>query len=116
MLSLIAKVLVSAVLVVIVSEVSKRTTYVGGMIASLPVVSILAMIWLYNDERDVTKVSGLATSTFWFVLPSLVLFILLPVFLKKQLGFSLSLSLAAAATMLSYLAMIGIFKLIGYKL
>ena len=79
----LVKLIISAALIVIISEVSKRYTWVGGLLASLPLVSYLAMIWLYVDTRDAAKVSALSWSVFWLVLPSLSLFIVLPLLLKK---------------------------------
>ncbi len=83
MLYYILKFTISALLIVAVSEVSKRFSLVAGILASLPIVSVLAMIWLYIDTSSVEKVTKLSTSIFWMVLPSLSLFIMLPVLLKK---------------------------------
>ena len=93
------KVLVSAVLIVAVAELSKRSTLWGGLLASLPLISVLAMIWLYIDTRDTARIAAFAGNVFWLVLPSLLLFLLLPLLLKKGLNFygSLTVSIAAAA-------------------
>ena len=72
------KVVLTSVLVVAVSEAGKRNTFLAAILASLPLVSVLAMIWLYVDTRDVEKVASLASGIFWLVLPSLVLFVTLP--------------------------------------
>ena len=69
---------ITALVVVTVSEVAKRSSLLGGVLASLPLVSLLAMLWLYIDTRDSGKVSELATSILWMILPSLSLFVLLP--------------------------------------
>lgn len=95
---------ITAFLVVVVSEVSRRSSIAGGLLASLPLVSVLAMIWLYIDTGSVEKVGALATSVFWLVLPSLSLFILLPILLKKGIGFYLSLGV-------STLVMVGLYAL-----
>ncbi len=102
------KVLVSAVLIVAVSEIAKRSTFIGGLIASLPLVSILAFVWLYVDTRSAEKIAALSYSIFWLVLPSLSLFVALPWLLKKTGNFYLSLG-GAIATML---AIYGILVLI----
>ncbi len=85
------KVLITAVLIVIVTEVSKRTGYLGGLIASLPLVSYLSIIWLYaendNKQEAVQIVSQHATSVLWFVLPTLPFFLVLP-WLLKHLPFA----------------------------
>jgi len=110
------KVLISAVIIATVSEVAKRTPTWGGLIGSLPLVSILAMTWLYLDTRDSAKVAGLAGSTLWFVLPSLLLFILLPLLLKAGKPFWLSMTISLIATALGYLMMAGVLKKFGVNL
>ena len=72
----VLKFFISALLIVAISEISKRYSLAAGILASLPVVSVLAMIWLYIDTSSVEKVSKLSTSIFWMVLPSLSLFII----------------------------------------
>ena len=71
------KVLLTAVLVVAISEAAKRSTLLGGILASLPLTSLLAFIWLYGESGDTGKIASLSVSIFWYVLPSLVLFIAL---------------------------------------
>lgn len=78
------KFVLSALLIVLVSEISKRSATFGGLLASLPLVSYLGMIWLYIDTKDAQKVSDLSASIFWLVLPSLSLFIALPLLLKRM--------------------------------
>jgi hypothetical protein len=110
------KVAVTAALVVLISELSRRSTLAGALLASLPLVSVLAMIWLYLDTRDVTRVAALSRSVFWLVLPSLVLFMLLPVLLQRGHGFYASLSVSLGATVVSYGAMVGVARMIGLRL
>lgn len=112
----VAKLAITAALVVIISEVARRYSFAGAVIASLPVVSVLAMTWLYLDEHDVDKVAKLATGTFWMVIPSLVLFIVLPLLLKRNVNFFVSLGLACTATAVSYLAMVFVLTKVGIKL
>lgn len=92
-------------LVVAVSEISKRSSLVGGLLASLPLVSYLGMIWLYAETESQEKVADLSKSVFWLVLPSLPFFVLLPVLLRKTDNFYLSFGAATVA-------MIGIYTLI----
>jgi hypothetical protein len=96
------KVLISAVIIVAVSEVSKRSSFYGGLLAALPLVSFLALIWLYLDTKDTVKVARLSTSIFWLVLPSLAFFLVLPPLLKMKLNFYLSLGLATALMLACY--------------
>ena len=96
------KVLLTAVLVVATSEVAKRSTVFGGILASLPLTSLLAFIWLYGETGDTGKVASLSYSVFWYVLPSLVLFIVLPLLLACDVNFWLSLVIACAVTAAAY--------------
>jgi hypothetical protein len=110
------KVLISAVLVVLVAEVAKRSSSWGGIIASLPLVSLLALGWLYYDTHDIAKVAGLARSTLWFVLPSLAFFLIFPLLLERGRGFFASLAIASIATGACYLLMVFILKNARVKL
>ena len=76
------KTLVSALLIAAISEIAKRFTWFAAIIASLPITSILAMIWLYYDTKDASRVADLSYGVFWMVAPSLVFFLLLPTLLK----------------------------------
>ena len=78
----LAKLAISATLIVVVSEAAKRSSWLGGLLASLPLVSFLGIIWLYVDTQDTDKVAALSTSIFWLVLPSLSFFLALPLLLK----------------------------------
>ena len=70
------KTTITVLLIVAISEVAKRSSLLGGILVSVPLVSVLAMIWLYYDTRDVEKVISLSHSVFWLVIPSLSLFFL----------------------------------------
>lgn len=100
------KVLLTSVLVVAVSEAAKRSSLLGAILASVPLVSVLAMIWLYIDTRDVEKVADLATGIFWLVLPSLVLFLTLPILLRAGIDFYAALALSIALTVAAFFAMV----------
>jgi hypothetical protein len=112
----LVKVVVTALLVVAISEVSKRSSFFGALLASVPVISVLAMIWLYNDTRDPAQVAALSKSVFWLVLPSLALFLLLPMLLAKGYHFYLSLAASIGATALIYLAAISVTRHLGFRL
>ncbi len=96
------KVVVSAILIVAISELAKRSSLLGALLASLPITSLLAFIWLYRDTHSVEKVAALSSGIFWLVLPSLILFVLLPWFLRLGWGFWLSLALGIGLTALAY--------------
>lgn len=110
------KIVVTTGLIVIISEIAKRSSLIGAILASIPLVSVLAMLWLYIDTKDVAKVSSLSNNIFWLVLPSLTLFIALPVMLKQGLNFYLSLSLSVGLTVLCYLLLIVLLNHFGVKL
>lgn len=100
------KVLVSALLVVAISEVARRSTLLGALIASLPLVSLLAILWLHFETGDTMKIAALSTSVFWLVLPSLAFFLVLPATLRAGWTFWPSLACAVGATAACYGIMI----------
>jgi len=112
----LTKIIITTLLIVAISEVSKRSSLAGAVLASVPLVSVLALSWLYVDTQDVEKISSLSTSVFWLVIPSLVLFILLPVLLKFGWGFYISLATSIAATIVSYFAMVAALNHFGVRL
>lgn len=110
------KVLLTSVLVVTVSEASKRSPLFGALIASIPLTSVLAMIWLYVDTGDTEKIARLSTGIFWLVLPSLVLFISLPILLRAGLDFYVSLAASIALTVGAYFAMLYVLGAAGIEI
>jgi hypothetical protein len=106
----------SAAILVAVSEIAKRSSLLGGLLASLPLTSLLAFIWLWQDTRDTAKVAALSTSILWLVLPSLVLFLVLPVLLKRGVQFYPALGLAVAAMLAIYGVMLAVLGRFGVKL
>ena len=103
---LLIKATVSGIIVMAVSEVARRSPGLGGLIASLPLVSILAMIWLWQDAADTERVAAQSEATFWFVLPSLPMFLVVPAMLRHGLGFWSALALSCLLTMGLYSLMI----------
>ena len=95
---LIVKAALSGIIVMIVSEVARRSPGIGGLIASLPLVSVLGIIWLWRDTSDIDRIASHAQATFWFVLPSLPMFLAFPAMLRSGVGFWLALGLACALT------------------
>jgi hypothetical protein len=102
MLYYLTKLLLSAGIIVIVSEVAKVNAGLGALIKSLPLVSILAMIWLYTDTRDTAKIAELSTATFWLVLPTLPMFLVLPALLKSGMGFYAGLGISMGVLLVCY--------------
>jgi len=110
------KVVITALLVVAIAEVAKRSSLMGAILASVPLISVLAMIWLYVDTRDAEKVADLATGVFWLVLPSLALFVALPILLRQGVNFALSMSVSIALTVAAYFLMVLILSKMGIRL
>ena len=116
MLYLIIKAALSGVIVAAVSEVARRYPGWGGLLAALPLTSLLAMLWLWRDSGDAERVAELSASTIWFIIPSIPLFIALPLLLRSGLGFWLSMGLVIAGTLALYALMFWAAPRIGIKL
>ncbi|MCF8495143.1 MAG: DUF3147 family protein [Alphaproteobacteria bacterium] len=106
----IFKAALSGVLVSAVSETAKRSPSWGALIASLPLVSILAMIWLWHDTRDAERIASHAEATFWLVLPSLPMFLVLPVLLRAGMPFYAALGGACLGTVVLYLGTVWLLR------
>ena len=104
MIQFLLKVAVSALIIAAASELARRQAWFGALVASLPLTSILAMIWLWRDGTPPAQIAAFATGIFWLVIPSLLLFIVLPLMLRSGFGFWISLGAACAATLAGYAA------------
>jgi hypothetical protein len=82
MLYFIIKCLLSGLIIAVVSEVARRSPTLGALIVSLPLVSLLGILWLWRDTKDIDRIAAHAESTFWYVLPSLPMFLVLPALLR----------------------------------
>lgn len=116
MLYLAIKAGLSGIIIAIVSEVARKYPGWGALIVSLPLVSILAMIWLWRDTRDHLRLADHAQATFWFVLPSLPMFLLIPFLLRRGLGFWPALAAGCVLTILLYVAMTWALARAGVRL
>jgi len=105
MLYLATKALVSGVIVMVVSELARRSPALGALVVSLPLVSILAIIWLHHETYDTARVADQAQATFWYVLPSLPMFLVLPALLRHGLAFYPALAICVGLTALLYFGM-----------
>lgn len=83
---IITKYLLTAMVVVLVSELAKRSDKIGGLVAALPVITLLTLIWLHIEKQPLDKISNHAWYTFWYVLPTLPMFLAFPILLPR-LGF-----------------------------
>ncbi len=113
MIYYVIKVLLSSVTIVAISEISKRSTLIGSILASVPIVSLLAMVWIYLDTKDTAKIATLSQGIFWLVIPSLIFFILFPVLLKKNINFWLSFGVSLTIMVAGYFIMLFVLKKSG---
>ncbi|GAA6157085.1 DUF3147 family protein [Pyruvatibacter sp. HU-CL02332] len=102
MLQVLIKAALSGVLVMIVAETSKRSPAFGALVASLPLISILAVIWLWNDTGDTVRVANQLEATFFYVLPSLPMFLVMPALLRSDYAFWPALGLSVLLTVALY--------------
>jgi hypothetical protein len=113
---LLIKALLSGLIIAAASEVARRWPGWGGLIVSLPLVSLLTFIWLWRDTGDNERIAALSQSAFWFFLPSMPMFLLFPALLRNGLGFWPALGLSCVLTILLYAAMFALAPRFGVKL
>ncbi|WP_373184814.1 DUF3147 family protein [Halopseudomonas sp.] len=112
---IITKYAITAALIVLISEVAKRSDKLGALIAALPLVTVLAMIWLYLEQQPAEKISNHAWYTFWYVLPTLPMFLVFP-FLHQRWGFWLALGASAIITVCCFAAVAVVARRFGIVL
>jgi hypothetical protein len=116
MLYLAVKALISGIIVAAVSEIARRSPAGGALLASLPLVSVLGMIWLWRDTHDPVRMASHVGATFWYVLPSLPMFLVIPLLLRAGIGFAPALIAGCLLTMVLYLAMVVVLARFGITL
>jgi len=104
---IITKYLLTAGMVVFISEIAKRSDRLGGFIAALPLMTLLTLMWLYIENQSEEKIANHAYYTFWYVIPTLPMFLLFPYLLPK-LGFWLTMGASVVITVICF----GLFALI----
>ncbi|KRR29491.1 DUF3147 family protein [Bradyrhizobium retamae] len=102
MLYFVIKCALSGIIIAAVSEIAKRSPAFAALIVSLPLLSLLSFLWLWHDTGDAERIASVAESTFWYVLPSLPLFLILPALLRAGVGFWPSLAAGCAVTIALY--------------
>jgi hypothetical protein len=107
------KAALSGILVALVSEIARRSPAFGALVASLPLVSVFAMLWLWRDTHDTERLAVHAQATFWYVLPSLPMFLALPALLRAGVPFYAALALCCALTASLYLLTAWTLRRIG---
>ena len=110
------KVTISALLIVAISEIAKRSTGFAALVASLPLTSLLAFVWLHMEASPPERIAELSSQIFWLVIPSLLLFLLLPLLLRHGLNFWVSLGLSVGATAGCYIALLFLLRRLGGSL
>ena len=100
--NLAGKGIFSGAVIVAASEIAKRSAVFGALVISLPLASIMSMTWLYNDTEDTAQVADFAESILWLVIPSMLLFLILPFLLRRGWGFEASMALGIVATIVAY--------------
>lgn len=108
MLFLALKALISGILIAAASTLAKRYPGFGALVASLPLVSVLGMIWLWGEKPDAANMASHVGATFWYILPSLPMFIVMPALLRSGVGFWPTLGLGCALTIALYAGMVAI--------
>lgn len=113
---LITKFLVTSFIIVLVSEIAKRTDKIGALIASLPFVTIMVMIWLYIEKQGSEKIANHAYYTLWYVIPTLPMFAQIPWMLRKGYNFWLTLLIGVVLTFVCFLITVWVGKKFGVEL
>tara|TARA_Y100001936_G_scaffold173016_1_gene169490 strand:+ start:933 stop:1433 length:501 start_codon:yes stop_codon:yes gene_type:complete len=108
----IAKILISALIIFIASEIGKRDSFLGAIIVSLPMISLITISWIYFETKDIDKIIAFSHSVFAMIMPSLSFFITLPYFLKK-INFIPSMFLSISIMIVLYFALSMLYKKIG---
>ncbi len=116
MLALAAKALLSGIVIALIAEIGRKLPTVGALVASLPLVSVLGMILLWRERPDAENMAIHAEATFWYVLPSLPMFLLIPRLLRAGLPFWAALAAGCVLTVVLYLAMMQVGPRFGLRL
>ena len=108
MIALLAKVVLTALVVVAISELGKRSSFAGALLASLPLTSLLALAWLHHDTGDAQQAARMAGGIFWLVIPSLLFFLVFPLAVRAGLGFWAAMGAGCAVTVAGYGVVVGV--------
>ena len=111
----IVKLLVTALLIVTISEVAKRSSVAGAVVAAIPLVSILAMTWMYIDTKETNAAVAFSSSIVWLIAPSMTLFIVFPILIKKGFGFYTSMGISIVMTMLACYGVLWLLEKFGIR-
>lgn len=112
----ITKLIITTILIVLISEISKRYSLAGALLAAIPLVSILAMTWMYIDTGCADSAIEFSEKIVWLIAPSMTLFLMFPLLIKKGFGFYLSMFIAIIMTIIAYYSVIYMLEKFGIKL
>jgi len=111
-LNWIVKGLFSGAIVVAASVIAKKSTLYGALVISIPFMSIMSIFWLYKDSKNIDTVADYTEGILWLVLPSLLLFMILPYLLRRDWSFESAMAVGILATIVAYL--IGAYLAVNY--
>jgi len=109
------KLIITTVLIVLISEIGKRSSLAGAILAAIPLVSILAMTWMYIDTKDSTTAVDFSNNIVWLIAPSMTLFLVFPFLIKKGFNFYLSMSISIIMTIFAYYSVIFLLEKTGIR-
>ena len=112
----ITKLIITALLIVLISEIAKRSSLLGALLAAIPLVSILAMTWMYIDTNDSSNAVEFSNRIVWLIAPSMTLFVAFPILIKKGFGFYPSMGISIMMTIFAYYSVIFLLDKFGIKL
>lgn len=116
MWQLVAKALLAGVMIAAIAELGRRLPAMAALVASLPLVSVLGMIFLWHAKPDAENMAVHAEATFWYVLPSLPMFLAIPAMLRSGVNFWVALVAGCVLTVALYLLMMNIGPRFGLRL
>lgn len=111
----IIKLIITTFLIVLISEIAKRNSLAGAMLAAIPLVSILAMTWMYIDTKDSTTAVAFSNSIIWLIAPSMTLFLAFPFLIKKGFNFYVSMGISIILTIIAYYSVIYLLEKSGIR-
>jgi len=113
---LLIKAALSGIIVMLISEIARRSPAFGALVASIPLVSVLGIIWLWRDTGDIQRIADHAEATFWYVIPSLPMFLAFPVLLRQGVAFWPALGLSILLTLVLYFLTVMVAARFGVRL
>ena len=110
------KAVISGLIISAALEAARRSPGLGGLILSLPLISVITFFWLWRETGDNERIAQLSTGVFWFFLPTLPMFLIFPALLREGVGFWLALTLALCVTVSLYIGMLWFASRVGMRL